>query len=521
VRSRENLNRDLDSDGPKRLIESEVRFSVQVIVLLIAIFTSRCEAADSPFGSNLSLSAVGVTEQKLADAKVISTSIDKTEKAMSLDEFLKLVELNYPKLQSADAERRISSAKRLEKAGAFDPVINHLSEYLRVQDTFKPGVAKNAVHNEAKFDMLTRSGIKVFAGMRLNPNDTKTPFVPTGKSGEYFAGMSIPLMRGLNINEKSAAEQQAKLGEPLAGWVFGSTRLELLLKAAAVFFDWSGAKSRIDIARGLLSIAEARVDQIKERVKDGDLPALDIAESQQEIERRQAAYVKSQREFQKASLSLSVFLWDENGSPRMVPPLEQVPSLSPEPAKMTEPEWMAGRKSALNLRPELRRIALEREQAKIDLRLARNMMLPAMDAYVTQGADTGPQGIGPIVRAGMNVSLPLRQRTARGQAQAAELKIQKLNLDEKLEKLRIQTEVDDAVSAINTSYERWAATREEVKKAKEVESGERLRFAAGDSTLFLVNQRERSTAEAQMRLIDVHVDYLQALAAFRAVTCQL
>ncbi|MBX9724433.1 MAG: hypothetical protein K2X81_23690, partial [Candidatus Obscuribacterales bacterium] len=98
----------------------------------------------------------------------------------SFDYFIHLVERNYPKLQSADAERRISSAKRLEKSGAFDPVINHVSEYLRVQDTFKAGVAKNAIHNESKMDLLTRSGIKVFAGIRLNPNDTKTPFVPTG-----------------------------------------------------------------------------------------------------------------------------------------------------------------------------------------------------------------------------------------------------------------------------------------------------------------------------------------------------
>jgi outer membrane protein TolC len=105
--------------------------------------------------------------------------------------------------------------------------------------------------------------------------------------------------------------------------------------------------------------------------------------------------------------------------------------------------------------------------------------------------------------------------------QAAQLKLRKLTLDEKAEKLRIQAEVDDTVSAINTSAERFEATALEVKKAKEVEVGERLRFSAGDSTLFLVNQRERTTAEAQMRLVETHVEYLQALAAFKAVTCRI
>ena len=399
--------------------------------------------------------------------------------------------------------------------------MNSLNEYLRVQDTFTPGVAKNAIHNESKIDLLTRSGIKMFVGMRLNPNDTKTPFVPTGKSGEYYAGMSVPLLRGLKINEKTAAEQQAKLGEPLASQVFGTARLEVLLKAAAVYYDWAGAKGRIDVARNLVKIAEARVEQIKVRVEKGDLPALDIAESEQEIQRRQAALVKTEREFQKSSLMLSVFLWDENGFPKAIPSFQEVPALAPEPRELKEAEWMEGRKSALQLRPELKRISIEREQAKVELRLAQNMILPAMDAYLLQGADTGSQGIGPVVRGGMTVSLPIRQRTARGQTQAAQLKIQKLNLDERAEKLRIQAEVDDTVSGINTSYERWQATLLEVRKAKQVEDGERLRFGAGDSTLFLVNQRERSSAEAQMRLVEVHVDYMQSVAAFRAVTCRL
>lgn len=448
-------------------------------------------------------------------------SISSQGQPFSLDFFLKAVERNYPKLKSADAEKRISNAKRLEKAGAFDPVLTSVNEYLRVQDSFIPGKPKNAVHNESRVDLLTRSGIKLFTGARLNPNDTKTPFVPTGRAGEYYGGVAVPLLRGLRINEKKAAEDQAKLGEPLAGHVFASTRLELLLKAAASYWEWVGAKARIDISRNLLNLAQARVSQIKRRVDKGDLPALDVAESEQEIHRREAALVKSEREFQKYSLLLSVFLWDESGNPAPVPTEKGVPPLEPEPSKISEAEWSEGRKRAIELRPELKRIAMEREQARVDLRLAENMMLPVMDAYLAQGADTGTQGIGPVVRGGVSLSVPLRQRTARGLVQSAKLKIQKLTFDETVEKQRIQAEVDDAVSAVNTSCERWNATLLEVKKAKQVENGERLRFGSGDSTLFLVNQRERASAEAQMRLVEVHTEYLQALAAFRAVICRL
>jgi outer membrane protein len=121
----------------------------------------------------------------------------------------------------------------------------------------------------------------------------------------------------------------------------------------------------------------------------------------------------------------------------------------------------------------------------------------------------------------VNMSVPLRQRTARGLIAAAQSKLQKLAFDEVAEKQRITAEVDDTVSAINTSVDRFIALGAEVELAAKVESGEKLRFKAGDSTLFLVNQRERTTAEAKVRMIDAHVDFLQALAAFEVVTCRL
>ncbi len=468
-----------------------------------------------------STSPAASSDDSALPLRLMRLGTNLSEKSLSFESFIKSVDKNYPKLLGADAERKIAGAKRLEKTGAFDPVLSSINEYVRLQDIFNKGEAKIALHNETRVDLLTRSGIKVFTQYRFNPNTSQTSFVPTGLGGEYSGGFSVPLLRGLRINEKAAAEQEAKLGEPLAAQVFGGTRLEVLLKAAATYFDWVGAKARVDIASDLLKIAEARVSQIKLRVQSGDSPALDVAESEQEIQRRQATLVKTQREFQKASLLLSVFFWDENGNPKALPPISEVPTLDPEPRQMLESAWFEGRKQAAERRPELKKIDLERQQAKIALRLAQNMILPSVDAYFAQGADTGLDGIGSVTRTGMLVSAPLRQRTARGQLQAAQLKLRKLSFDEKAEKQRIQAEVDDTVSAINTSVERFEATGLEVKKAKEVEVGERLRFSAGDSTLFLVNQRERTTAEAQMRLVETHVEYLQALAAFKAVTCNL
>ena len=75
--------------------------------------------------------------------------------------------------------------------------------------------------------------------------------------------------------------------------------------------------------------------------------------------------------------------------------------------------------------------------------------------------------------------------------------------------------------AIQAAVDRFRATDAEVLLAKQLETGERKRFAAGDSTLFLVNQRERATAEALGRLIDIQLEYQQALLALDAASIAL
>jgi outer membrane protein TolC len=89
-----------------------------------------------------------------------------------------------------------------------------------------------------------------------------------------------------------------------------------------------------------------------------------------------------------------------------------------------------------------------------------------------------------------------------------------------VEQQRILVEIDDAVSVINTVYQRYQAAERELRLAQQLEQGEREKFALGDSTLFLVNQRERATAEAENKLIDLQLEYQQGIVTLRAASVQ-
>jgi outer membrane protein TolC len=117
--------------------------------------------------------------------------------------------------------------------------------------------------------------------------------------------------------------------------------------------------------------------------------------------------------------------------------------------------------------------------------------------------------------------VPLRTRTAQGKMQQAQLKLDKLVQDIRQTRQDIRLQIEDVLSALEAVWLRYEAAEEEWQLAQQLEQGERTRFDLGDSTLFLVNQRERATAEAAVRLIDLRAEYQLGRASFLAVTGQL
>ncbi len=443
------------------------------------------------------------------------------EQGLTLDRVLDQVRQNHPKLFSADLERRIAGAKLLEKQGAFDPGISLETDYLRYNDFSKRGKISKTFDNDLSFNWLTRSGLKVMTGGRYNTGDVKPPLYPTGDSGEYYIGAKLPLLRGFRMNDKVAAEMQAEIGIPMADAAYTETRLSVLLQAAYAYWNWAVADRKVTVAKNILSLAEVRCKAIEERVRQGDLPRIDAIEACQEVQRRQGNLYKSTREFEKNVFKLSRYLWEPGGNPSPLPKAAEIPVQLPEPLAFSEEDWMEGRKAALEKRPELKELNLQKEMTEVDLKSAKNQRLPVLDLFATPGYDTGGSSIGPSIKAGVVLTVPLRQRTAKGLIAAAQFKIQKLDLEQRLLLQQVLLEVDDAVSAINAAYQQYLAARQEYALARELEQGERDRFDYGDSTLFLVNQRERLTFEAAVKLLDLEAEYHQAKVNFQAVTGQL
>lgn len=451
-------------------------------------------------------------------AKVLAPILS-TIPIFTQEELMRGIDANHPKIRGARANIDAARGKRQEKRGAFDPVFSIDTSSTRYNSTSSPGTGRSFDGTEGLLEMTMPNGMKVFAGSRLNIGSVKSPASSTGNLGEYFAGIKMPLFRGNGLNEKSVAERQAAFGIDIAEQDAGAVRLTTMLDGGNAYWEWVAANQKRTVARDLLRVAEQRADFLRRRLKAGDLAEIDVVEAETEVRRREGNLAKAERDYQKAQLKLNLYRWDNDGEPlnRLVAAPRQIPT----PAPMPEERIIQATEGATRKRPEVRVFDYAREVLQLSLGLARNDRRPQVDLVLNPGLDPGVGGIGQTAKAGIFYSIPLRQNNADGRIREAEQKLRKLNLDRELVTQQVRTEVADAASAVNQAYLRYLAATDELALARRLEAGERLRFEIGEGTLFLLNQRERATAEAAARLIDVVAEYQAAMVAFNAASAEL
>jgi outer membrane protein TolC len=445
------------------------------------------------------------------------------ENPLTLADILQNVEATHPRLRGAEADRQAATARRSARQGAFDVNLVAGTDAQRYNSTSTRGKVAEFYTNDAGAELTLRNGVKLYAGARLNAGAVKAPDSQTGTGGEYVAYVAVPLLRGLGINSRSASERQAILGEPLADERFRRTRLDTLAQAGNAYWEFVAAGQRLSVARELLRVSIIRLNATQKRADLGDLPRVDALEARQEVERRRGALTGAERSIQRAAFRLAQFRFAPDGTPLPILTERAVPreTALPTPIPVTLLEQEAARERALAARPEIPANQLEQRIVGVDRDLARNDRKPNVEFIFNPGADTGNLAIGNTFKTGLQFSLPLGQREARGRLSEANLRLQRLEQDALLLQTQIRLEVDDAVSSVNLSVRRYNAAVRELELARQVESRERDRLRLGEGTLFLLNQRERATAETASRVIDTRAEYFQAVLALELASARL
>ena len=119
---------------------------------------------------------------------------------------------------------------------------------------------------------------------------------------------------------------------------------------------------------------------------------------------------------------------------------------------------------------------------------------------------------------GLIGSLPVPNRTARGQLEASKLEVAKGLVELKRLEQAILVEADNAAGQIDTTRKRIEATRAALDYSQKTLEAAQARLTSGTTTTFEVLQFQRDLATAEISHIRARADHIRAIAIYARVT---
>jgi outer membrane protein TolC len=421
---------------------------------------------------------------------------------------------HFPTVQIAHQDQLRASAELRGAHGAFwDPTIKAQAQTAPVgkytHQFWEAGISQS----------LPIFGAQLSAGYKISQGEFAVYDLKneTGSAGEWRLGLDIPLLRNSWIDLRRSRIDIAEFGKLGAEQNLSQQELETLRQLRQRYWTWVGALQQVQIQKALLELARVREKQLAESVRLGDTPDIDLVDNARAITQRESALFAAQRQIDKAALELSLYarkpdgefeFWSEKNTNALnFPSLIQLKTESLNQAIKQAPEN----------HPEILRQKTAIDQATVEQRLARNQLLPKLDAFATTYTEMGSlpqqQGLNEV-RAGILFEFPIPNRSSIGRSDSAETQVIRQELNLRLQQDRLRLSLMDAYQTVQIASERATLARDEIRQALRLEQAERIRFVNGMSTLFLINLREQATADAQLREVAALETHFRAWADY-------
>ncbi|MHB8863474.1 MAG: TolC family protein [Pirellulaceae bacterium] len=435
---------------------------------------------------------------------------------LELAQVIESVYQSYPLLKVALLERGIADGQQLAAWGEFDTRVTAYA-------TEAPdGYYQNYRHG-VTVTQPTFQGGYLYGGYKIGRGEFQPWYKErqTNEGGEFALGAGLPLLKDRAIDKRRSELFQADLARQGVEPAVQTELLDYVRVASQIYWSWIGAGQVLEARRELLRLAQARVDQIDQRIEAGDLQKLARINNEQLVAARETKLIEAERKLEMVAIKLSLFVRAPTGEP-LVPSAGQLPRSFPDHAAIPADQVSRDIDAALATRPELVALDLLYEKGRVELAQAENMLLPTLDAIVMASKDVGEPAEriddkGPFeLEAGLYGEVPLQRRQASGKIEVARAKLAQLRAKREFVANKITAEVQDAVSAQRTAEARIERARTNRRLAQEALQLARDQFEAGDIDLVELNIYEQATLDARFLLIEAEADFFVALADYRA-----
>ncbi len=445
-----------------------------------------------------------------------ATAFGQDTRSLTLDEVLNIVRAYNPVALQANLKNDSARAILQIARGAFDPVAVIENE----QKTF--GGTNYYFHTQAGIKIPTWYGIEVKTGIEDNGGSRLFSEVTSGQSS--YAGISLPLLKGLVLDKRRAALQQSKILANQTDAERSNIYNDLLYDAAASYWEWVKSFQLYNIISQTVANNQKRFQFVKSLYSGGDRAAIDTVEALTQLQNFLFLQSEAYYNYQSAALELSTFLWLPNQAP-----FQLTSNVLPDTLSLQTPlettlipavEELVS--TAKNQHPKLRSLAFKRDILLIEKRLKTQSLLPTLNVnynFLQKGYEPW-KGVGQNFfdnnyKYGFDFKLPIFLREARGDLKLADLKINGNELQLDQASLIIENKVRNYFNQVLALRQQVAIYESALRNYQQLLSTEEYKFSIGESSLFLLNSRENKVLETRQKVIELRAKYFKSQIALQ------
>lgn len=415
-----------------------------------------------------------------------------------------------------------------------------------------------------------------FSAIRLTTDNRFTalnPQFPTALTFNY----TQPLLRGLRFDNNRRLIEVAKKNLSLTDAQFRQRTIETITQVQRAYWDLVYSLRNLQIQRDAVRDARAQLEHNRRLVEEGMLAPIDVVAADAQVSGFEQSVYSALEDVTRAENILKNLIAENRQSPLWNVSLIPTDAVDLEPPAVSLDDAMT---TAMENRPELQQQTVAREINELDQRYFREQTKPQVDLVGSYGvvglagtlnvsAANNPllasgeltrlkineliaalptSGIQPLppptaqafpenliggygqsflnlganrysnFRVGVQVNLPLRNRTAQAQLGRSLVEGQRLDTQrEQLEQL-IQVDVRNVLQVVRTAQSRVRAAAAARSASEQQYMSEQRRFDAGQSTLFLVLERQTALTTARGNELRAQTDLNKAIAELQRAT---
>ena len=429
----------------------------------------------------------------------------KRDSLLRFDGFLQLVSDKNPAINQYKSVIKQADARVQSSAGGFDPKL--YSELSKKQFDSKTYYQKW----ETGIEYKTPSPFTFIAGFQENDGQFLNPENNTGKNRLWHMGVQMDLGRGLLTDEQRTRYDVSLSKQKYIQSDIAEQLNSFYLETSTVYWKWAESYSIWDLYKTMHQLAVERKKGLVTGFERGDRSAADTLEAHVLVRQRWLQMQEAFLKFNETQLKIEAYSNQINLTP-FFPESHSLNDLTQLNADDIE------LKQLIDNHPIRKQYAAKIDANKSELKLKWEQIRPELKLYYNYLSNSNQLQfeIGEQATMGFKFSLPLFLRKERGGIQEYKAKIKEAESALEWAELKLNAALEQEIVGVNTQLQLYLNNKSYAEELLQLLQYEKQLFDIGESSLFIVNQREYQYALAEINTIKSYSAYKIQLERWKA-----